>query len=465
MLIAGVVKPGESPGKAGGLPISVTTVQQRQEIAHRVAQGTPYQTVAYQNQVSYWTVRKWARRARQGGLEALVTQGGRPGTGLLADGAFLVRYVALRLKRQHPTWGAAYVLKQMRQHPALQGKKLPSTTTLWRYWRRFGDRLRPPRLPASPPTPLAGVAHGVWQMDAKESVLVPGVGTTTFNQARDEFGRATVLHRAHPAQDEDQRIVKLTGDQVQQDGRLAFTQWGLPDAMQTDRAPIFVDADPTPFPTRLTLWWVGLGIEHRLIPRHTPQRNGSVERSHRTLTERTLTGQHFQGAHDLQQRVDADWAELNTECPSRARGGQGQPPLVAHPELLVPRRPYQPEQEEDLFDWARVETYLATQTWLRTVSQVGQVTLGNKRYGLGVAWAGQTVSIHFEPQQRHCVFTQVKPATKRGRAQPELAPIRLDVQGLTLELLIGQPTPINEEPTPQTRIHVKNDLLASQQGA
>ena len=423
------------------MPVTrVTTVQQREEMAHRAAQGTPYQTIAYQNQVSYWTVRKWARRARHGGLEALVTHWGRPATGPMADGAFLVRYIALRLKRQHPTWGATYVLKKMRQHPALRGQKMPSATTLWRYWRGFGDRLTSSRLPATPKPSPAGVAHGVWQMDAKESVIVPGVGTTTFNQARDEFGRATVMHRVHPAEEKDQRTVKLTGAQVQEDCRLAFTQWGLPDAIKTDRATIFVDADPTPFPTRLTLWWVGLGIEHHLIPRHTPQRNGSVERSHRTLDERTLIGQQFNGVEDLQQHVDADWSELNAECPSRARGCHGQPPLVAHPELLVPRRPYRPEQELELFDRARVEAYLATLTWIRTVSQVGQVTVGNHRYGLGVAWAGQTVSIRFEAPQRQFIFTQVKPHTQRGRNQPELDPIGLDAHGLTVEMLTGLPT-------------------------
>ena len=422
------------------MPVTrATTVQQRQAMADQVCQGVSYQTVADQAQVSYWTVRKWARRARQGGLKGLVTQWGRPATGPMAGCDFLVRYVALRLKRQHPTWGAAYVMKKMKQHPALKGKKIPSAPTLWRYWRSFGNRLTPSRLPATPKSPPAGVAHGVWQMDAKESVIVPGVGATTFNQARDEFGRATVMHRVHPAEEPDQRTVKLTGAQVQADCRLAFTQWGLPDAIKTDRAPIFVDADPTPFPTRLTLWWVGLGIEHHLIPRHTPQRNGSVERTHRTLDERTLIGQQFNDAQDLQQRVDADWAELNAECPSRARGCHGQPPLVAHPELLVPRRPYQPKQEGNLFDRARVEAYLARKTWIRTVSQVGQVTVGNHRYGLGIAWAGQTVSIRFEAPQRQFLFTQVKSPTKYGRTPPQLDPIGLDIQGLTVEILTGLP--------------------------
>jgi hypothetical protein len=364
---------------------------------------------------------------------------------------FLVRYVALRLKRQHPTWGAAYVVKKMGHHPALKRQKLPSATTLWRYWRQFGQRLRPPRQPATPKPPPTGIAHGVWQMDAKESVLVSGVGVVTINQARDEYGRVTVLHRIHPAEQEDQHTVKLTSEQVQQDCRVAFTQWGLPDAIQTDRATIFVDADPTPFPTRLSLWWVGLGIAHRLIPRHCPQRNGSVERSHRTLNERTLVGQHFADEATLQQQVDADWAELNGECPSRARGCQGLPPLVAHPELLIPRRPYHPNREGALFDVKRVDAFLATQQWTRTVSQVGQVTLGGYRYGVGTAWAGQTVSIHFESHDRHFVFTHLRPATRRSVARPALAPVRRQAQGLTVETLTGLSLPLAQASTSHRR--------------
>ena len=320
-----------------------TTVQQRQEMARLTDQGASYQSVADQTGVSFWTVRKWVRQARQGGLSALVTTFGRPATGSMSSFDPLVRYVALRLKRQHRTWGAAYVVKKMGKRSSLKGQKLPSPTTVWRYWRSFGDRLLPKRHPPQPKQPPAGVVHGVWQMDTKESVLVAGVGVVTINQARDEFGRATVMHRIHPAEQPKQRILKLTTAQTQQDCRIAFAEWGLPDAVQTDQASIFVDADPTPFPSRLTLWWVGLGIEHRLIS--SPQRNGCIERGHRTLNERTLVDQHFDGADELQNQVNADWYELNAECPSRAKGCNGQPPLVAHPELLVPRRPYRPEWE------------------------------------------------------------------------------------------------------------------------
>jgi Homeodomain-like domain len=432
------------------MPVTrATNVQQRQEIARLANEGQSQQAVADQLGVSFWTARKWIRRANQGGLAALVTNLGRPETGPMAGFDPQVRYVALHLKCQHPTWGGVYVVKKMGQRSSLEGKVLPEATTVWRYWRSFGDRLFPKRQAPEPKWQPAGVVHGVWQMDAKESVPIPGVGTVTFNQARDEFGRATVMHRIHPAEQAEQTIVKLTSAQVQQDCRIAFTEWGLPDAVQTDRASIFVDAAPTPFPTLLALWWVGLGIEHRLIPRHTPRRNGTVERSHRTLNERTLIGQHFDGAEYLQHQVDADWDELNTECPSRARGCHGQPPLVAHPELLIPRRPYRPEWELALFDLKRADTYLAAQNWIRMVSQTGQVALGGYRYGLGRAWAEQTVSVSFDTEQRQFVFTQVRPDTKQGRRLPELAPVRLDAQGLGVEDLTGLPTALENLPARQ----------------
>jgi transposase len=424
-----------------------TTIQQRQEMNALAEQGVACHRIADQTGVSFWTARKWTRRAKHGGLSALVTTFGRPNSPPMSKLDPLVRYVALRLKRQHKTWGADYVVKKLGERSSLKGKKLPSAPTVWRYWRTFGERLFPPRSPAEPQLPAAGVAHAVWQLDPKESVQVAGVGTVTFDQARDEFGRVTVMHRIHPAERAEQRIVKLSSAQVQQDCRTAFTQWGLPDTIQTDRASIFVDADPSPFPTPLELWWAGLGIQHRLIPRATPKRNGSVERSHRTLNERTLVDQHFAGADDLQNQVDADWYELNAECPSRAKGCYGQPPLVAHPELLVPRRPYRPEWEPDLFDLRRVYDHLTPLTWLRTVSQVGQVSLGAQCYGLGIAWAGQTVTIRFDAEQRQFVFTQVKPETKRS--SPDLVAVRLEAQGLSVATLTGLPAVLDDLPARQ----------------
>jgi transposase len=70
-----------------------TTVQQRQEMACLSEQGQTRQAIAEQLGVSFWTVRKWARRAKRGGLAALVTTLGRPATGPMSEFQPLARYV------------------------------------------------------------------------------------------------------------------------------------------------------------------------------------------------------------------------------------------------------------------------------------------------------------------------------------------------------------------------------------
>ena len=62
-----------------------TTIQQRQAIAELTVQGQSYQAVAEQLNLSFWTVRKWARQAKRGGLPALVSAMGRPATGPMAE--------------------------------------------------------------------------------------------------------------------------------------------------------------------------------------------------------------------------------------------------------------------------------------------------------------------------------------------------------------------------------------------
>ena len=210
-----------------------------------------------------------------------------------------------------------------------------------------------------------------------------------------------------------------------------------------------MDSGQAPFPNRIVLWWMGLGIKHRLIPRRTPKRNGMVERSHRTLKERTLENQRFESAEALQKRVDADWHELNHECPSRARGCKGKPPLVAHPELLTSQRPYRPEWELELFDLKRVDTYLAGFTWIRTATSVGQLRMRKLRYSLGKAWAHQKISIIFDPEHRQFVFTQIRSETRKGKSLPMLEPVRRDAKNLSIEDITGLPLALKDLPPRQ----------------
>lgn len=426
-----------------------TTIGQRREMLQLMEEGHTYAEVAEQSGVSFWTARKWIRIGKRSGQENLASCYGRPRAGPMAGYDELIKYMVLRLKRKHPGWGAEYVLKKLVENDLLKGKKLPSVMTIWRYWRSFGARLFRKRDPSKSEIKPSEIPHGVWQMDAKESMHIPGVGLVSFNQARDEYGRVTVMHRVHAEGEAARQMARMTSTAAFRDCRIAFTAWGMPAAIQTDRDTIYVDSGKSPFPNRIVLWWVGLGIEHRLIPRRTPKRNGTVERSHRTLQERTLENQEFESAAELQKRVDEDWHELNHECPSHAKGCQGKPPLVAHPELLTTKRPYRPEWELELFDLQRVDAYLAEFTWTRTCTSAGQIRVRKVRYTLGTAWAHQEVSVTFDPEQRQFVFQQIRSQTRKGKEQPHLDPVRREAKNLSVEDITGLSREIRELPTRQ----------------
>src|SRR5712692_1585666 len=102
-----------------------TTIQERQAMARLSEADETQKAVAEQLRVTFWTARKWMRRAKHGGIAALVSVMGRPAHGPLAGFDPRVRYVALRLKRQHLKWGAAYIVKKMSERPSLHGLALP----------------------------------------------------------------------------------------------------------------------------------------------------------------------------------------------------------------------------------------------------------------------------------------------------------------------------------------------------
>lgn len=227
--------------------------------------------------------------------------------------------------------------------------------------------------------------------------------------------------------------------------RACFDEWGtLPDELQTDGEPVLVGKAGDDFPTRFTLWLIGLGILHRVIPPGKPTYNGGVERDHRTIHDFAIVGQLHLDQTQLQAQLDTDRANLNTRYPSRAKGCGGQPPLLAHPELLIPRHAYNSALEYDRFDLGRVDAYLATFSFARRVSQTGQITLGGQHvyYALSRQFVGQIVTVHFDPSDRTFVaglpdeqgqFLEIKRWPARGLSTDEI---------LDLPPLSPDPSPI-----------------------
>ena len=168
---------------------------------------------------------------------------------------------------------------------------------------------------------------------------------------------------------------------------------------------------------------------HRVIKNVTS--NAEVERCHRTVHDYAIVGNDDKTPSALQRVLDQATYELNYELPSQAEGCHGQPPILAHPELLNPRRPYRADLELTDFDLQRVDQYLAGFTWVHRVNRNGQVSIGKlQRYMVGQAYAGREVEVRFDPQDRHFVFSPLGEPEKIMRRKPAKGLEIADLTGL-----------------------------------
>ena len=380
-----------------------TSNEQRQKFYLLHHDGHTYEEIAERFGVSKECVRYWCRRQRDG--KGCETHYHRASPGLLQRFEAEVRYCILRLRLEHPRRGPNRLRAGLKERPSLRGLRLPSEASIGRYlhqWPCFRRKRKkkPVRQQAQAPTAV----HQRWQVDFKVGIRLKNGMQMHLHTVRDPVGEAYIGDFVF-AIGKRQRRVKM--EEVRTTLRSCFARWGtLPDEIQTDGETVLVNPHQDGFPSAFTLWLKGLGIQHVVI--HNVTSNAAVERCHRTVHDYALVGNEDQMPAELQRILDRSTYELNFELPSRARGCAGQPPVVAHPDLLQPRRPFQPEQELALFDLQRVDAYLATFTWRRVVDKNGCVTLGRERcrYHVGRSHARREVVVRFEPTRRQFIFAE-----------------------------------------------------------
>ena len=121
---------------------------------------------------------------------------------------------------------------------------------------------------------------------------------------------------------------------------------------------VFYDnSSPSPFPTRLHLWLLGLGIEVSLIHKRCHTVHSKIERTHQTMTLQALLGQRWSDQTALWAGLDARRVMLNEHIPSGVL--QGRAPLLAYPQAVHSVAPNRPEWEADMLDLARFFASLA----------------------------------------------------------------------------------------------------------
>src|SRR5580765_4962436 len=308
-------------------------------------------------------------RYKEHGLEALSDRSRRP-----------VRYanqlppqiesLIVSLKREKPHWGARKI-RELLVRRLDQDVRIPAKSTIHAVLHRHGlvKGIGRPRHRASGTELSAGAApNELWCADFKGEFKL-GNGHYCYPlTVTDHASRFLLLCEALDSTREDTAITAF--EQL-------FLERGLPLAIRSDNGVPFASPNALFNLSRLSVWWLRLGIDIERIKPGRPQQNGRHERMHLTLKREATRPP---GMNCLQQQAcfDAFVDEFNTERPHEALA------MKCPAELYTPSpRPYQgiPEPFYPFHD----RTVMVT--------NCGRLCLYRKKINLTTSLAGQAVGV------------------------------------------------------------------------
>lgn len=233
-------------------------------------------------------------------------------------------------RKAHPKWGPVKLRAWlMGRYP---GVAFPSSSAMAALLKRRGlVRVAKRRRGAAPikgvsaPFPACVEPNNVWCVDFKGWFLT-GDGERCYPLTiTDAYSR--YILRCEGMLDPDGKGVFAVFDSV-------FREFGLPDGIRSDGGPPFASTGAACL-TRLSVWWLQLGLRVERIAPGKPQQNGRHERMHRTLkleTESQADLRAQQRAFDLWRR------EFNEERPHASLGNRP-PARIYHPASRAYPRP------------------------------------------------------------------------------------------------------------------------------
>ena len=125
------------------------------------------------------------------------------------------------------------------------------------------------------------------------------------------MGAACIEARVSEAGQCGRRPTRVTLAELQQTMRHAFTRWHtLPEQVQSDGESVFAGEPTALFPTKFSLWLIGLGITHTVTRPGRPTDNATVERGHQTVYDYAIAGQEHLSPEQLQTVLDQSLVQI-----------------------------------------------------------------------------------------------------------------------------------------------------------
>lgn len=321
--------------------------------------------------ISRKTGYKFRDRFSRNGIVGLHDQSKAPGrTPHRTQDAIVELLVAMR--RRHTTWGPKKIKSRLEEkHPGL---KIPAVSTIAEILDRHGlvqrRKRRQRRERFLDVLTSAGAPNDLWCIDFKGQFRL-GNGRYCYPLTiTDQFSRYLLCCEGFD---------RIDGALVRETMTDVFREHGLPDGIRSDNGTPFASTGLLRL-SRLSVWWMRLGIKPERIEPGEPQQNGRHERMHLTLKQET-TRPAAANLLQQQERFDLFDHSFNHQRPHEALG------------QTPPARHFKPS--ERLFPSPLPLPQYPLHDVIRRVARCGHVGVvgGKTEFFLSTALAGQTVGL------------------------------------------------------------------------
>lgn len=346
------------------------TWEQKLQLVHRLQAGNEsFAQVCQRFRVSRQTGYKWWRRYQSGSAPALQQRSRRPHRHPRAVSELWLERIG-HWRRRFPRWGPKKLRAALRRlHPR---SRLPALSTIGAALQRLGLVQRRPLRRRGPVVRAragsqARKVNEVWTVDFKGWFCAFDGQRCEPLTVRDLKSRYGLLVHLLP----DQQVHR-----VQPLFRRLFARAGLPGRLRSDNGGPFASRGPAGL-SRLSAWWISLGIEVEFTRPARPQDNGSHEQWHREL--KAETARPPAASRAAQQARTTRWLRHYNEVrPHEAL------------EQTVPARHYRPSRRP--YRGPQPPRYPAP--WpVRRVRSNGEIRWRGRRRFVGEAFVGHLLGL------------------------------------------------------------------------
>ena len=343
-------------------------MDERLRFVARLLEGEKMAALCREFDISRKTGYKIFQRYKDCGLEGLTDRSRRPYR-QANKLPFQIETLIVQLRREHPSWGAPKIQEKLRRrHEDIQ---TPAISTVHAVLDRHGliERARRRR------SKLQGTAlskplrpNDLWCADYKGEFMLAD-RRYCYPLTITDFASRYLLSCEALATTKEHFAFAVF--------ERAFKDFGLPQAIRTDNGVPFASAHALFGLSKLSVWWLRLGIHiERIKPGH-PQQNGRHERMHLTLKQEA-TKPAAPNFLKQQARFDAFLECYNHERPHQAL------------DMKYPGELYQPSPRAYR---GLAELHYPFHDRTITVTQCGRICFNQRKINLSQVFAGQNVGI------------------------------------------------------------------------